>query len=387
MLNEPSAFLTGDSPVAEQAEAQYPPRDSIFDQIETLVSAVFDIYTVDYDPMPPAVVRYGGRLRVDSEQAYAQLDEQFKALDCHIAMRTDDQGQHVILALKGRVQAPERPLWPHVLLFMLTLLSLLFVGAMQAAGNRGSESLFLLDGWPFAVSMMLILGAHEFGHYITARRHGLNVSLPYFIPFPLHVFGTLGAFILFREPTPNRKVMFDVGVAGPLAGLVVALPVLLLGLMTSEIKPLPQDEDYMIEGDSILYATAKYWVFGEFLPNDDDEDVFVNQVAWAGWSGLLLTALNLIPAGQLDGGHIMYTLLGERARQLYWPMVAVFVALSLLSSVWWLLTFLFLMFGRFYAVPLDNVTPLDSRRRRLAYLAFVIFVLIFVPLPLRMVTV
>ncbi len=386
MLNEPSAFLTGDAPLEQQTETQHPPRDSIFEQIESLVSAVFDIYSVDYDPVPPAVVRYVGRLRGDSEQAYAQLDEQFEALDFHVAIRTDEEGHHVLLALKGRVKAPERPLWPHILLFVLTILSLLLVGAMQAAGNRDSEGLFLLDGWPFAVSMMLILGTHELGHYITARRHGLNVSLPYFIPFPLHIFGTLGAFILFREPTPNRKVMFDVGVAGPLAGLVVALPVLFIGLITSDIQPLPQDESYMVEGNSILYATAKYVVFGEFLPSDG-EDVFVNQVAWAGWSGLLLTALNLIPAGQLDGGHITYTLLGDRARQLYWPMLAVFVALSLLSSVWWLLTFLFLMFGRFYAVPLDNVTPLDIRRRRIAYLALVIFVLIFVPLPLRMVTV
>ncbi len=384
MLNEPSGLLSHDTVTEEETspEQQVAPDDARH-EIETLVGMVLDIYKVDYNPSPPATMQYTGKLRIDSEQAYAQLDERFKALDFHVALRTDDEGNHVVVAIKGRIDPPPRPLWPHVLLFALTLLSLLLVGAMQEAG--GQDDLFLLDGWPFALCMMLILGTHEMGHFIAARWHRMNVSLPYFIPFPLHVFGTLGAFILFREPMPNRKVMFDVGVAGPLAGLVVAIPVLFIGLLTSDIEPLPQNEEYMVEGNSILYVVAKYVVFGEFLP-DDDKDVFVNQVAWAGWSGLLLTGLNLIPAGQLDGGHIVSTLLGDRVQRLYWPLVAIFVALSLMSTVWWLPTMLLLLFGRFYASPLDAVTILDRRRRRVAYLALVILVLVFVPLPLQLVT-
>lgn len=385
MLNEPSAFLPDDAAQDEpHVRSQDRAQDALTAQLASLVATVFDVYSVEHNPPPPVLVRFTGKLRIDSEAAYAQLDAQFDALDCHVLLATNEEGQHVIMAIKGRVRPRPRPLWPHMLLFVLTVLSLLLVGAMQATSGADDEGLFLLDGWPFALSMMLILGTHEFGHYIAARRHKMSVSLPYFIPFPLHIFGTLGAFILFREPMPNRKIMFDVGVAGPLAGLIVAVPVLLIGLATSHVEPLPQDEDYMVEGNSIFYAAAKYVVFGEFLP-DDDKDVFVNQVAWAGWSGLLLTALNLIPAGQLDGEHIIYTLLGERARRLYWPLGAVFVFLSLLSSVWWLLAFLFFMFGRFYATPLDSITPLDARRRWIAYLALAIFVLIFVPLPLQMV--
>lgn len=382
MINEPSAFLSGEASGEEIIETTTHDEapDSPGGELEAFVANVLDIHTTDYNPPPPAAQRWVGRLRIDSEEAYSQLDEQFKPLDYYASLHTDDEGNHVIIAVKGRVDPEPRPLWPHGLLFVLTLLSLLLVGAMQEAESEGD--LFLLDGWPFALCMMLILGAHEMGHYIAARRHDMHVSLPYFIPFPLHVFGTLGAFILFREPMPNRKVMFDVGVAGPLAGLVFAIPILFIGLATSDVEPLPQDEEYMIEGNSLLYSAAKYVVFGEFLP-DDDEDVFVNQVAWAGWSGLLLTGLNLIPAGQLDGGHIVATLLGRQAQRLYWPLVAIFVALSLVSTVWWLPTILLLLFGRFYATPLDAVTPLDPRRRQIACLALTILVLVFVPLPLQ----
>lgn len=386
MLNEPSVFSSSDTTIQDVSEEkpQQPPN-ALMGQIEEMVAAVFDVYSVDYNPPPPASIRFTGRLRVDSERAFAQLDEQFKPLDFYVALATDEQDQHVIAALKGRVKPVSRPLWPHVVLFVLTILSLLFVGAQQSGAANGGD-VFLLDGWPFALSMILILGTHELGHYFAARRHKLNVSLPYFVPFPLHIFGTLGAFILFREPMRNRKELFDVGVAGPLAGLIVAIPVLFIGLTTSEVEPLPQDESYMIEGDSLLYSFAKLVVFGEILP-DDNKDVFINQVAWAGWTGLLLTALNLIPAGQLDGGHVMYTLLGNRMRKMYWPVLAVLFVLSLLSTVWWMLMFLFLLFGRFYAVPLDSLTPLDSRRRRLAYMTLAIFVLVFVPMPLQIVTV
>lgn len=385
MLNEPSVFSSSDSAPQDISEDKPKSLKSpIFEQIETMVAEVCDIYEVDYNPPPPASIRFTGRLRVDSEKAYTRLDEQFSPLDYYAALATNDEGQHVIVALKGRVNPIERPKWPHAVLLVLTILSLLFVGAQQSSAENGDD-FFLLDGWPFALGMILILGTHELGHYVAARRHNLNVSLPYFIPFPLHIFGTLGAFILFREPMRNRKQLFDVGVAGPLAGLIVAIPVLFIGLATSDVQTLPQNEDYMFEGDSLFYSAAKYLVFGELLPNDN-EDVFINQVAWAGWTGLLLTALNLIPAGQLDGGHVIYTLLGNRTRDLYWPMLVVMIVLSMLSQVWWMLLFLFLLFGRLYAVPLDSITPLDPRRRWLAYLTLVIFVLVFVPMPLQIIT-
>lgn len=385
MYDEPSVLLSGDPGPQEPEQPASAASDSAIRQVEALVAEVMHVLRVDHHPAPQVLARFIGRLRIESAAAYAQLDEAFKALDLHAMLLTDEDGQHVIVALQGRVQPNALPRWPNVVLLALTLLSLLFIGSQIHASQNDADSAMLLEGWPYALSMILILGAHELGHYFMARYHRMNITPPYFIPFPLSVFGTLGAFILFREPTPNRKILFDVSVAGPLAGFVLALPILFIGLAGSEVEPLPTGEDYMREGDSIVYMAAKYIVFGEMLPNGD-RDVFVNQVAWAGWSGLLLTALNLIPVGQLDGGHIMHTLLGRRVRQLYWPLVVVFIILSLLSEVWLFMTLLLVFFGRFYAAPLDGITQLDPVRRRLAYAIFVVFVLIFVPLPLQIIS-
>ena len=379
MLNEPSILATGQaSPEQETSEAS--PPDPIHAQLEQAASSVMDIQQVEHNPAPPISVSFTGRLLADSETAFAHVDEQFAALDYHVLLTTDDEGQHVLMALKGRVTPKPRPRWPNAVLLVLTLLSLLFVGALHEAGMREETDLDLWRGWPYAVSMILILGTHELGHYFAARYHRVSVTLPYFIPAPIG-FGTLGAFIQLREPMRNRKVLFDVGVAGPLAGLVVALPILVIGLATSNIEPLPT-EAYMLEGDSLLYAVAKYVIFGEWLPSGQ-EDVFINQLAKAGWTGLFITGLNLIPLGQLDGGHVLFTLLGKRAYRLYYPILGLFLLLSLFNSAWILWTLLLMFLGRAYAVPLDNITQLGRRRRWLGYAAMVIFLLVFVPNPLQ----
>lgn len=379
MLNEPSILATGQaSPDQETSEAS--PPDPIHAQLEQAASSVMDIQQVEHNPAPPISVSFTGRLLADSETAFAHVDEQFAALDYHALLTTNDEGQHVLMALKGRVTPKPRPRWPNAVLLVLTLLSLLFVGALHEAGMREETDLDLWRGWPYAVSMILILGTHELGHYFAARYHRVSVTLPYFIPAPIG-FGTLGAFIQLREPMRNRKVLFDVGVAGPLAGLVVALPILFIGLATSNIEPLPT-EAYMLEGDSLLYAVAKYAIFGEWLPSGQ-EDVFINQLAKAGWTGLFITGLNLIPLGQLDGGHVLFTLLGKRAYRLYYPILGLFLLLSLFNSAWILWTLLLMFLGRAYAVPLDNITQLGRRRRWLGYAAMVIFLLVFVPNPLQ----
>jgi Zn-dependent protease len=385
MLDEPSVFGANSAniPSPISPAVQQAPKDQTTDTLQAAVADVMDIYEVNPNPHPPATAGFRGRLRIDSEQAYAQLDSAFERLNYHVILTTDDEGMHLVMALKGRIRPAPRPWWPNALLLVLTLFSLLYVGAAQEASINDQNSITLWKGWPYALSMILILGSHELGHYFAARRHHVNVTLPYFIPLPIGFFGTLGAFIQLREPMRNRKILFDVGVAGPLVGLVVAVPILIIGLATSPIEPLPS-EAYALEGNSVLYAAAKLVIFGEFLPNGQ-EDVFINQLAKAGWTGLFITGLNLIPLGQLDGGHVIFTLFGRQAQRLYLPILAVFLALSVYNSMWLLWTILLFMLGRVYAVPLDNVTRLDNRRRWIGYAALVIFVVVFVPNPLQVI--
>jgi membrane-associated protease RseP (regulator of RpoE activity) len=265
------------------------------------------------------------------------------------------------------------------------------------------------NGILFAVSLLAILTAHEFGHYFAARYHKTAVSLPYFLPFP-SLFGTLGAFIRLKQPPKNRRVLMDIGLAGPLAGLVVALPLLLIGLILSEIGILASDPQALggLEGNSILYLALKYLAKGELLPMPQSygnlpppiywiryffvgspiplggRDVLLHPMAWAGWAGLLVTSLNLIPAGQLDGGHTVYVLLGKAARRL-WPfLVGALVLLGFVWPGWYLWAVLVFTMGRTFATPRDDLTPLDPTRRAIAILGLVIFVLVFTPVPLRL---
>ena len=261
----------------------------------------------------------------------------------------------------------------------------------------------------FAATLMAILLCHELGHYVIGRRRGVEVSLPYFIPMPPQLtFGTLGAVIRMRTSIPDRNALFDVGAAGPIAGLVVAIPLLVAGLSRSSVGPLHPDD--MIEGNSILYALLKYAVFGRWLPSGG-VDVQLHPMAFAGWVGLLITMINLMPIGQLDGGHIARAALGQAHEKwsgrlhLALPALglaigsAMFVmalrlgrgvtdALSYASSglVPWLVWALMLGWMRRRAGeyhPPVSETLLDPRRRRYAIAMLVIFLLIATPVPFR----
>jgi Zn-dependent protease len=360
------------------------------------------------------VATFEGTLLTDSETAYDKLDALLANVR-HLALFREVKPapgeppnpaiQHAVHIITGRVNpAPPRPWWPNLLLLIATFFSVLLVGAGIALGQimqtdgalaqqlQANPLSALPYGLPYALSILLILGAHELGHYFAARRHKLGVTLPYFIPLPiLSQFGTMGAFIQLRQPMKNRKMLLDVGAAGPLTGLIFAIPILLIGLAqsplmsTAELRAMGDpDAPLVYEGDSLFYMGAKILRYGRPIP-DGDMDVCIgcNQLAWAGWTGLLVTALNLIPVGQLDGGHVLYSLIGERARRLYFPFLFVMVGLALLTEVWLIWVVLLFIFGRVYATPLDMITPLDRRRQIIAVLSMVVFVLIFVPAPLQ----
>lgn len=360
--------------------------------------------------------RYRGQLYGEPAQAYEQLAIDLKPHGVTPIFRNED-GRHVVQLLEGTINPPRSNPWVNVLMFAITLLSVLYAGALYSYNGPVPESAFeyfllpiyhLQLGIPFAVSLLAILLAHEFGHYLAARYHKTQVTLPYFIPLPISPLGTMGAFIRLKEPPKNKRVLLDIGVAGPLAGLVIAIPVLLYGLSLSTISPINPlpGQGMQLEGNSILYLLSKYAVFGQLLPTPlsyeglspvvywiryfftgqplpiGGLDVMISPIAWAGWAGLLVTALNLIPAGQLDGGHLMYVLMGQRAR-IFWPFIL--GGLFLLGFAWpgwWLWALLILILGRIYAEPLDQITTLDPGRKVVAIAGLVIFLLVFTPVPL-----
>jgi membrane-associated protease RseP (regulator of RpoE activity) len=296
-----------------------------------------------------------------------------------------------------------------LILFILTVFSVMLVGA-QPEGvvpeGTGAQIWFMLKniftGWPFALSLLSILLAHEFGHYFMSRHHKTPATLPYFIPLPIPPLGTMGAAIIMRGIPKNKRILFDIGVAGPLAGLVVAIPVLFLGLSMSTTTTLSASPNSFLEGNSLFYLIAKYLSFGQWLPAPAEphgifywlqffftgspipfggQDVLIHNVALAGWAGLLVTALNLIPAGTLDGGHVIYALLGEKASKAFPYILGLLAVLGLFWSGWWIWAVLLLWLGRVHVEPLDQITPLDTSRRLLAVLVIILFVLTFSPVP------
>ena len=368
--------------------------NSPLDMVERLRRAaaeVMDIQDSTAGRGAEFAARFRGRLRLDSVEAYDRVGPAFQALN-HTALFRKDNEADVILAMPGAVPIQPSRTWINVLLFALTVLSTLITGGLleyQGEVNSLPELLRVAfreipQGVPFSLAILGILGTHELGHYFAALYHRVAVSLPYFIPFPfpLSPFGTMGAVIRLKSPPTNRRVLLDIGLAGPLAGFIVAIPVLIYGLSVSELTPYPPPGAYSLEGNSIIYASAKYFVFGKFLPGGG-EDVLIGSVAWAGWAGLLVTGLNLIPAGQLDGGHLLYVLIGKRARRLVPFLIGALLVLGLFWQGWFLWAFLIWLLGRTHAEPLDQITPLGPGRRALAILGLCIFLLVFTPIPLR----
>jgi membrane-associated protease RseP (regulator of RpoE activity) len=296
-------------------------------------------------------------------------------------------------------RALERPRIPtlNIVLFLLTLLTTTTAGAYM----NGEEVPFfhplaamvaLRSGLSFSIPLMLILFAHEMGHYLTSRHHNIDASFPYFVPAPPSVFiiGTFGAFIRQREPARTRRVMFDIGAAGPWAGVILAIPAVIIGLYLSDVTPLDKSSGGLELGNSILFLGLARMVLGV---DPRTVNVNLNPIAFAGWLGLFVTAMNLLPMGQLDGGHVIYTLFPRRHRTIstlffVTCVLMVLVPLALGLSFWggWLVwAVLALAFGLGHPSTVDRDTPLDRRRAFAAWATVVLFIVTFSPVPLSFV--
>ncbi|GIV85393.1 MAG: peptidase M50 [Candidatus Roseilinea sp.] len=322
-------------------------------------------------------VAFKGRLRIGAQEAFERLKARFTDLGYVPLLRESDSGERQeVMALKGSLQAllTQRP-WVNLLLFLATVLTTTLFGGMFAAaltpGGDLSWPSILESGVPFSLTLLAILAVHELGHYVQARRHGVPVTLPYFIPVPLPgTLGTFGAFIQMRGAVENRRALFDVGMGGPIAGLLVAVPLFVVGLVAATLTndPPPPTRSYLI---TLLIAL--------FRPEAIDYGIIMNPVLLAARFGLVITALNLLPVGQLDGGHIAYAALGRQwARRVGLVTVAIMAVLGLTASPTWLIWMAFAVFsGLNHAQPLNDITPLDLRRKAAFIGAFILFLSIF----------
>lgn len=298
------------------------------------------------------------------------------------------------LVWRARPKFQDR-VWLHVILLLLTILTTTFVGANQYASFASdfatrplaSESFWYLmvRGLWYSVTILAILGCHELGHYLACRYYDVDASLPFFLPAPLPLTGTLGAFIRIREPIQSKRVLFDIGIAGPLAGFLVVVPALLVGISMSRVVIFPAGQEGLSLGEPLLFQIISKLLWGS---PPDGYTLNLHPIAFAGWFGLLATALNLFPIGQLDGGHISYAVLGRRSSHLTLVTIAGAILLTVrVSSSWLVWTVMVIVmlavFGRHHPQTIDEEAPLDRARKALAFVALVVFILCFTPAPIQ----
>jgi membrane-associated protease RseP (regulator of RpoE activity) len=325
--------------------------------------------------------------RIDEET----LDEKFESLRLslsekgYIPMIRYEKGEQVIYVIH-KPKIKKRPIWINIVLLIATIITTTIAGSVQwaliydASWGDIISPYYLANGFIFfSIPLMLILGIHEMGHYLTSKKHKLDASLPYFIPLPPpFILGTFGALISTREPIPNRKTLLDVGVSGPICGFLVAIPVCILGLFLMQqnpILPSTDGETLIITFPLLLQGLGNLFT----IP----ENALMHPTLFAGWVGLFLTSLNLLPVGQLDGGHVARALLKENHKYLGWAVIILVIGLGMLYTGWFMIAIIILLFvGTQHQPPLNEYSALDIRRKILGVLALVIFIICFAPIPM-----
>lgn len=325
--------------------------------------------------------------RIDRET----LEEKFESLRIsliekqYIPMIRYEQGEYIIYVTKRPKGKKPKSVWVNIILLIATVFTTALAGAFQWVDidqvdwfNMFSFG-YLLQGFIFfSVPLLLILGVHEMGHYFVSKKHRVDASLPYFIPLPPpFILGTFGALISTREPIPNRKALLDIGIAGPLCGFLVAIPVSLIGFYLMQQNPLPLPSS----GTGIILVPPLLLVWMQNLFSISG-DYVIHPTLFAGWVGIFLTAVNLLPAGQLDGGHIVRAIVKEKHKYISWLVIFLLAGLSYYYTGWLMFAIIILLFiGTQHQPPLNEITPLDTRRKLLGLLILIIFILSFAPIP------
>ncbi|MEM1394529.1 MAG: site-2 protease family protein [Cyanobacteria bacterium P01_H01_bin.150] len=355
--------------------------------------SLYYIHNIEYRPQ---AVICRGQLRTEAEIAYEKIKENIEAKfgDRFILIFQEGfNGKPIFLLVpnhqRNKASKTEELTKPGLALFLVvaTLMTTTFVGTKIAgieSNELSSNPALILQGLPYALSLMTILGIHEMGHYLAAKFYKIRTTLPYFIPFP-YFLGTFGAFIQMRSPVPNRKALFDVSIAGPIAGFLASLPLLIWGLTNSEVVPIQEEvqflnTDALNPSHSILIALLAKLTLGSELSSG--LAINLHPVAVAGFLGIIVTALNLMPVGQLDGGHIVHAMLGQKTAMIVGQAARLFMLLLSLIQSEYLFWAIYLIFVRLTDEPaLNDVTELDNKRDALGVLAIALLILIVLPLP------
>lgn len=350
------------------------PLDDTLVAIEREMAGVF---AITERQIFDGTIRLRGKLLVDPGMALALLTDRLAPHGYYPLIRSEEE-----LGIFRLVPPTHRPVsgrWVNILLFLATLITTVFVGATNRGADPFANPWALVQGLPFAVTLLSILGVHELGHYFTAQRYGITVTLPYFIPAPVGL-GTFGAFIKMKSPVGDRRALFDVGIAGPLAGLCVALPAIVVGLSWSELVPEgATGHGGIVLGSPPLFSLLQWLTLG---PIPAGADVLLHPVAFAGWIGLFVTALNLLPIGQLDGGHMAYALVGRHHRKVALVTLLTLIGMGIAYWPGWLFwASLSLILGLKHPPPLDDLTPLDERRRLVAFGSLLLLLSLITPSP------
>jgi len=285
----------------------------------------------------------------------------------------DSESFHSGAEAQARQQFP----WVNTMLFIATIFTTLLAGALQQGAEIFQHPAELARGIPFSFTLMAILLTHEMGHYLTSRYHGVSATLPYFIPAP-SIIGTFGAFIRMTSPILNKRALIDIGASGPIAGFVVAIAAVAVGLHFSQVVEVSTLEGMKL-GTPLIFAIISNLMIG---PIPIDHDVLLHPVAFAGWIGLFVTALNLIPIGQLDGGHVVYAVFGRRHRTISMIMIPILILFGIYGwPGWFVWAVLPLIFGINHPPVLDTDRPLSLSRQIIGWVSLAIFVLTFTPTP------
>ncbi|MDH7517183.1 MAG: site-2 protease family protein [Candidatus Thermoplasmatota archaeon] len=368
----------------EPTNFEQPTTDTTFD-LELLKREVgqrFPIY--DVKSGPDVAVFF---CRIDEMMLEEKFDSLRQSLSekGYIPMLRYEHGEHVIYVIR-KPKVKKKPVWINIVLLIATFFTTTLAGSLQWVGIYRADLAEILspkyirDGFIFfSIPLLLILGVHEMGHYYASKKHKIEASLPYFIPLPPPIFtlGTFGALISTKEPIPNRKSLLDIGVAGPICGFLVAIPVSILGLYFMQQNPIPiltSDEQVIIHFPLGLQLLSNLFT----IP----ADAVIHPTAFAGWVGMFVTAINLLPVGQLDGGHVARAFLKEKHKYAGWVVLFLLLGLGMIYINWFLFAIIILfLIGTQHQPPLNETDHLDTKRKLLGLTVVIIFILCFAPIP------